>query len=120
MRARNRVYLRIRRSKYGARTREHLLEWQREYDERHREYINEQRREYRERHREYFNWQVRRHREKMKGIPSPRNGTRWTRAEDAIVMRDDLSLTEMCYMLGRSYDSVSYRRQFLKYRKRAA
>lgn len=44
--------------------------------------------------------------QRRKSIPAPRNGKKWTPAEDATVMRDDLSVTEMAYLIGRSYKAV--------------
>jgi hypothetical protein len=35
-------------------------------------------------------------------IPTPRRHARWTPAEDATVVRDDITLTQMCHLLGRS------------------
>lgn len=43
-------------------------------------------------------------------IPNPRCGDRWSDAEDAIVLRADISITEKAYMLGRAYASVVVRR----------
>jgi hypothetical protein len=43
-------------------------------------------------------------------ILGPRNGQPWTAAEDAIVLRNDISKVEMCYILGRSHGAVTGRR----------
>lgn len=70
-----------------------------------------QHREYHNRNRECRNATERRRKNKMQTrIPSPRNGSRWTAAEDAIILRDDLSLIARCFMLGRSYAAVQARR----------
>lgn len=68
------------------------------------------RREYYQRNREYRSRWARRYRdEKLNKIPKPRQG-RFTEAEDKIILREDLSITEICYMLGRAYQSVAGRR----------
>jgi hypothetical protein len=66
--------------------------------------------QYRQRNRDYLAGQQRKWRRKMQGIPAPRSGIRWTPEDDAVVTRDDITLVEMCFILGRSYDSVSARR----------
>lgn len=63
-----------------------------------------------ERNRDYVRRQAVKQRQRYDEIPGPRDGSQWTPAETAIAMRDDLTLTEMCYMLGRSYNSVSNHR----------
>lgn len=45
-----------------------------------------------------------------------RAGGRWTPAEDAIVMRPDVTITEMCFMLGRSISAVACRQVRLRKR----
>jgi hypothetical protein len=70
--------------------------------------------EWRQRNRDYLRQQGRERRLKLKRIPNPRKGIKYTPAEDAVVMRDDLSITEMCYMLGRGYQSVAGRRARLR------
>ena len=55
----------------------------------------------------------RRAQKKKHAIPVTHDGP-WTPAEDAIVLRDDISIFEMCFMLGRSYGSVQGHRSALK------
>lgn len=70
---------------------------------------------YRCRNRDYKNSaDIQRRRAKAAEIPTPRAWTRWSAAEDATVKRDDVTLTEICYMLGRSYWAVMTRRQKLR------
>jgi hypothetical protein len=76
--------------------------------------------EFRERNRAYFQRQQRQQALRRKEIPSPRNGLPYTAAEDAIVMRDDISIKEICYLLGRSYSSVVVRRSLLRRKAGAA
>jgi hypothetical protein len=57
-------------------------------------------------------------RELLKTIPVPRNGELWTPAEESIVMRDDITLIEICYLLGRSYGAVTGRRLELRRREK--
>jgi hypothetical protein len=113
-RERNRQHARRRDRDYYQRNRERIAEQTRDYDERNRDRITERQREYRERNRDYVTRRQQRERLRRKEIPAPRNGTCWTPAEDAIVGRDDISLTEMCYMTGRSYGAVSKRRELLR------
>jgi len=105
---------------YYERNRDQIREYARDYRKHNRERIAEQERDHRERNREYLQRRDARKRQRRKRIPSPRNGQRWTPAEDAIVMRDDIWLTEACYMIGRSYSSVATRRRKLRRELRAA
>jgi hypothetical protein len=53
--------------------------------------------------------QNRKRRNKLKGlVDSPRTGL-WSAAEDAIVLRDDISALEKALMLQRSYQAVGSR-----------
>lgn len=72
---------------------------------------------YDERNREYRRAMARRRRLRLKDIPAPRNGDPWTEADDAVAMRDDIYLVEMCYLLGRSYAAVAGRRKKLLHRE---
>ena len=73
------------------------------------------------RNREYRNRQLARAKARRKeGLPVTRYGEPWTRGEDAVVSRDDITLTEMCYMTGRSYEAVSMRRRLLAKRAKVA
>lgn len=51
--------------------------------------------------------------DRLKTIPVTRTGP-WSPHEDAIVRRDDITLVEMAFMLGRSHSSVCSRRRKLK------
>lgn len=99
--------------------RERELERDREYNrnrrsEESKERHREARRAYRERNREYLRQHGAEYRKRMySDIPRPHNGP-WTATEDAIVSRQDITLIEMCYMLGRSYGSVQSRRGALR------
>jgi hypothetical protein len=73
---------------------------------------NERNHVYRQRNREYCAKQRARRMQKFEDIPAPRNGEKWSSAENAIVLRDDITIIEMCYMLGRSYMSVSGHRDY--------
>src|ERR1700733_5686281 len=70
-------------------------EHKRQYRESHPEFRrrqNEHNHVYRQRNRGYCLKQQRRRRQKFAGIPAPRSGERWTPAEDAIVLRDDITV----------------------------
>lgn len=54
-----------------------------------------------------------RHRRRIKAIPALNNGQRWTAEEDTIVMRDNLTLTQMCFLTGRGYSAVHAHRAYL-------
>jgi hypothetical protein len=99
---------------------EYVREQQRRSYERDRERRAQDQRAYRERNGDYVAKRNRRRWLHLKEIPAPRNGTRWTPAEDAIVTRDDISHIEMCYMTGRSYGAVGSRRQALRDRRAEA
>lgn len=90
----------------------------------HHEYYLANRESEMERHREYY----RANREYLRrlgkkfaagraSIPGPNNGSRWTPDDDATVSRNDLSLTEICYILGRSYPAVRGRRERIQARR---
>ncbi len=117
------------RSYYWSNPERHA-EWDRQYRERNGAEIRRRQRE-----RYYNNWdQVRardnarpRHstgrrypelerqrRERLAAIPAPRAFEAWIPAEDALVTREDLALVELCYMLGRSYNAVANRRNYLR------
>lgn len=96
------------------------LENRRQYDRERRKDLStiEHRREMRafraELNREYETRQRRRRRQDLRSIPCPRNGNPWTPAEDSIIMRPDLRMVEMCYMIDRSYEAVMNRRARLQ------
>jgi hypothetical protein len=73
-------------------------------------------RDYRKRNPEYVKRRgQKRNRELKDSIPAPRTWKRWTPDEDAVVvMRDDITLIEMAYLLGRSLGGVRGRRARLK------
>lgn len=48
-------------------------------------------------------------------IPGPRNREPWTAEDDAVVIRDDISVREMCFLLGRTYNQVETRRRKVRY-----
>lgn len=77
-----------------------------------REERNQAKREWHQRNKEYARHYAVRQRAKILDIPAPRNNTRWTEQEDAIVMREDLSSIELAYMLGRSVEAIRQRRRF--------
>lgn len=43
-------------------------------------------------------------------VPLQNSDKRWTPEEDAVCLRDGVTLLEICFMLGRSYDAVRRRR----------
>lgn len=47
---------------------------------------------------------------KLAKIPAPRRGAPWTAEELACIQREDITVVQMCYMLGRSASEVHYRR----------
>jgi hypothetical protein len=73
-------------------------------------------RAYRDRNKEYLRLASRRDWERKASIPAPRAFTPWTLAEEAVAMRDDLTTVEKCYILGRSYSSISARRKEIRTR----
>jgi hypothetical protein len=50
----------------------------------------------------------------LKDIPTPNEYKLWTPEEDAVILRSDIGVVEMCYMLGRSYYAVVGRRKTLR------
>jgi hypothetical protein len=113
-RDRNREAERERWRGYYARNRDAILEQQRDYYSYNRDAILEQRRAYQDENREYVIRQVKKARQRLKSIPGPHNGSRWTPTDDAIVCQGDITLVQMCYLLGRSYQAVSLRRTTLR------
>ena len=91
--------------------RERYLELKRAYQERNREALKARQRA----RRDAPNTLARRREMKARHalIPVTRRG-RWTAAEEAVVLRDDITLLEMACILGRSYDTVSVKRRLLK------
>ena len=67
-------------------------------------------RDWRERNLDYARRQGRKNYQRLRDIPAPNSGKSWTPAEDATVLRDDITLIEMAYMLGRSVGAVHARR----------
>ena len=57
-----------------------------------------------------------RYHRRQQRTPVTHNGRRWTAAEESIVVRDDLGLVEMAWMIGRSYAAVASRRVVLRRR----
>lgn len=108
-RRRNREYIRSRSEERNARARHRRAI--RTDEEKARE--RKRQRESRRRTREYISARDARYVARLKQIPGPRNGTRWTPAEDSILNREDLTVVEQCFMLGRSYSAVLKRRQLL-------
>lgn len=98
--------LAIKRTRQLSRERQQRRETGRE-----RRYDNQLR--WRERNLDYVRRQARKAKEKRKEIPGPRNGEPWTPAENAIALRDDLTITEMCYMLERGYIAVCAHRSWM-------
>lgn len=115
---------------YRARNHEKCLEWDRQYYHRHGA---ENRR--RQRRRYWDNWDSVRAREnarprksnprrypeaeskrrdRLAAMPAPRAFEVWTPHEDSLVMEDGLALVELCYMLGRSYNAIANRRNYLR------
>jgi hypothetical protein len=76
--------------------------------------------EYHERNRAYRLRRSHRYYANRAEIPTPRGGRPWTAADDAVVLDDELFLTEMCYLLGRSYSAVNNRRVLLRRRREEA
>lgn len=101
------------RERYWA-NRERKLETTRRSTVKNREAIRERRRA--ERNAPHVLAQKHRAKEKCNRVPVTRSGP-WTNAERAIVLRDDISLLEMCYLLGRSWDSVTSMRWSLTHRE---
>lgn len=73
---------------------------------------------YRARNRKYLIDNQRQYDAKKREIPCPNNRSRWTPGELKVVARDDITITEMCYMLGRSYKAVTVRREILRREQR--
>jgi hypothetical protein len=91
--------------RYHSDERQRLAQLERQYeryhsDERYRRYLNRRKRRWMQQrpHRMYPN----------------RGNLRYTIEEHEIAMRDDISITEICYLIGRSYKSVD------KHRRRGA
>jgi hypothetical protein len=121
IREHDRRYLAANRDAINRRRRERRIEnidrcrkVQRDYHRKNPEAGREQRQRYANRNRDYLRRQHAKTRERQRSIPSARDGLRWTPAELDVICRGDLSLTEMCYRLGRSYPSVANQRRRLR------
>lgn len=89
----------------------------RAYYEANRETVLEHQREYYAgyytRQRGYVNDRNRRGYARRQGVGPSAVRRRWMSAEDSIVLRDDLMVLEMAFMLGRTYAAVQSRRRTL-------
>lgn len=127
----NRDLVAERGREYRESKKEEISARRRRYRNENREKINAQCAEYRQANRDLINQKNADRRQKRRlngdsnssgavkwrkriesGIENPVTG-RYSAAEDAILLRDDISLTEMCHMLKRKYPSVSSRRNRL-------
>lgn len=85
-----------------------------EYRQRNLAKRKAQQRQYHAQNAPYRRGEMRKYHRRLKAaVPSPRTGA-YTRAEDAVAVRDDISLMEIAFLLRRSYHSVRHRRQALK------
>ncbi len=114
----NRESIIERQYNYGRRHREQKREYDREYFQQNRDRITHRMCQYsygyQQRNSDYLKRRRARNYLSRKKIPTPRKYARWTLAEDVIVMRDDITVLEICYMLGRSYAAISSRRKQLR------
>jgi hypothetical protein len=94
--------------------RERIAERRRDWHDANREHVAEYHRDWYDRNRYSHSVKNARRRAKRARIPGPRNGLPWTLAEDATVLRDDITIVEMCYLTGHSYGSVTGRRRRLR------
>lgn len=102
--------LELRRAKYAEDYAKPERRAKREAD---RERVNEKSRERARRDKDLIRARkVRRDLEIEQAIGTPRTG-RYTAAEDAVVLRDDLTVIEKCFMLQRKPDSVKMRKCYL-------
>lgn len=76
--------------------------------------VQQYRCEYLERNRDYISRRAKAYRNHLAQIPDRRGGVDFTPAEDIIVMREDCTVKEICYILGRSYHAVTNRRHKLR------
>lgn len=127
-RERNREQILEYARSYYANNREEGMEKRRSYYERNRGKFAEQRRVYRERNREHLLVAKRSYGKSVAAQVSSRmkqendqsrskathHGQPWTRAEDEIILRTDLTEKEKAFMLRRSIHSVSSRRRNLR------
>lgn len=72
------------------------------------------RKTWRERNSKYLSFAGRNYRTRLTGSKEE-PGRLYTKKEDAILLRNDISLTEAAHILGRSYASVSSRRRTLRW-----
>lgn len=119
VRAHRREYQReyTQRPEVRQRLRKYKRQWHQRPEVRAREYryksgpkSYETSRAWYERNRDYIARRGKVDRERRRQIPAPRAGEQWSAAEYAIIAREDITLTEMCYMLGRSYAAVAIQR----------
>lgn len=103
---RNRERSRAVRHEYYKNNSEHICNRTNKYSRRNRRYCSESKRQ----------WYAKRRDQ----IPSTRNYSPWQSWEDAIVLRDDISMTEIACMLQRSYTAVKSRRSVLRNPKKAS
>lgn len=99
---------------YHQRNQQKEADRKRAYALENREQIAERNRAYRQANREQVHERKRvRAKRVNEAIQPTRKGQRWSDAEDAIVVRDDVGIVEICSMLSRTYHSVMSRRGLL-------
>jgi hypothetical protein len=93
---------------------EKVRETRRRWNEANSEYYREYSREWYRANSEYVRETNSRYQQSRKAIAAARSYNRWTPAEDAIVMRNDITVMEISHMLQRSFASVNSRRQIIR------
>jgi hypothetical protein len=94
--------------------RERILDQQAAYRERNAAAERESKRDYYRRNKPYVDAANARRRRKVEAEVRPRHYSTWTEAEDALVMRADLTVNEIARMLQRSRYAVTGRRHLLR------
>lgn len=104
-----------RQREYREANAEKISEYGRDYYERNRKHLLDLERERRGHLKDYLKRRAAVNYQRLvEEIPAPRGGEPWSATEDSIALRDDVSLIEICYMLGRSYGAVRSRRVRLR------
>jgi hypothetical protein len=110
----NRESIAAYKREYYKANRERMRELNRAWCARNADRRSESAYRYGQRNGDYLRKQSKKKNERRKAIPSPRDGQPYTAEDDITIMRDDLRLTEMCSLLGRSYSSIGSRRRRLR------
>lgn len=115
-REKNKDQLRTKRLKYYAENASEMLTRARIYREANPERVAATNRALREEFIDYYRKRSRDNMRRIRSATPSHHGRhrRWSKDEDAVVLRDDITVVEMAFVLNRSYQSVCHRRMALR------